>query len=100
MFIQSIGIWIILYSQAFPGWVTGLPLLGIGTTMVCPRLHVVISDISHPSWRATSLGVYRFWRGMGFVFVAIGIGFISDLFNMFIAIQVIACIGLDGLLVL
>jgi len=53
-----------------------------------------ISDIVHPSWRATSLGVYRFWRDIGFVFGAVGIGFIADLFNLFIAIQVAAWIGL------
>ena len=94
MFIQSIGIWIILYSQAFPGWITGMSLLGVGTAMVYPSLLAAISDIAHPSWRATSLGVYRFWRDIGFVFGAIGIGFISDLFNMFIAIQVVAWIGL------
>ena len=74
--------------------------MGIGTAMVSPSLLAVISDIAHPSWRATSLGVYRFWRDIGFVFGAIGIGFISDLFNMFIAIQVIACIGMDWLLAL
>ena len=94
MFIQSIGIWIVLYSQAFPGWVTGMSLLGVGTALVYPSLLAAISDIGHPSWRATSLGVYRFWRDMGFVFGAIGIGFISDLFNMFIAIQVVAWVGL------
>ena len=77
---------------------TGLSLLGIRIAMVYPSLLAVISDIAHSSWRATSLGVYRFWRDIGFVFGAIGIGFISDLFNMFIAIQVIACIGLDWLL--
>jgi hypothetical protein len=31
---------------------------------------------------------------MGFVFGAVGIGFISDLFNMIIAIQAVAWIGL------
>lgn len=94
MFIQSIGIWIILYSQVYPGWITGMSLLGVGTAMVYPSLLAAISDIAHPSWRATSLGVYRFWRDIGFVFGAVGIGFISDLFNMFIAIQVVAWIGL------
>jgi hypothetical protein len=79
---------------------TGLSLLGIGTALVSHSLLAVISDIAHPSWRATSLGVDRFWRDIGFVFGAIGIGFISDLFNMFIAIQVIACIGMDWLLAL
>ncbi len=52
------------------------------------------SDIAHSNWRATSLGVYRFWRDIGFVFGAVGIGFISDLFNMFITIQAVAWIGL------
>jgi len=94
MFVQSIGIWIILYSQAFPGWVTGMSLLGVGTALVYPSLLAAISDIAHPSWRATSLGVYRFWRDIGFVFGAVGIGFISDLFDMFTAIQVVAWIGL------
>ena len=79
---------------------TGLSLLGIRIAMVYPSLLAVISDIAHPSWRAKSLGVYRFWRDIGFVFGAIGIGFISDLFNMFIAIQVISCIGLNWLLAL
>jgi sugar phosphate permease len=60
MFIQSIGIWIILYSRAFPGWTTGMSLLGVLTAMVYPSLLAAISDIAHPNWRATSLGVYRF----------------------------------------
>jgi hypothetical protein len=45
MIIQSIGIWIILYSQAFPGWITGMSLLGVGTAMVYPSLLAAISDM-------------------------------------------------------
>jgi hypothetical protein len=33
---------------------------------------------------------------MGFVIGAIGIGFISDLFDMFIAIQIVAWIGVTS----
>ena len=40
--------------------------------------------------RATSLGVYRFWRDLGFVFGAIGVGFIADLSSNGIAIQLVA----------
>jgi MFS family permease len=94
MFIQSIGIWTILYLQEYFGWIVGMSLLGLGTALVYPTLLAAISDIAHPNWRATSLGVYRFWRDMGFVIGAIGIGFISDLFNMFIAIQIVAWIGI------
>lgn len=101
MFIQSIGIWTILYSQEFSGWVIGMSFLGLGTALVYPTLLAAISDIAHPNWRATSLGVYRFWRDMGFVIGAIGIGFISDLFDMFIAIQIVAWIGVtSGIIVI
>jgi hypothetical protein len=57
--------------------------------------------MANPQWRATSLGVYRFWRDLGFVFGAIGIGFIADVFDLSIAIQVVAWISLgSGLFVL
>lgn len=101
MFIQSIGIWIILYSQEFSGWIVGMSLLGLGTALVYPTLLAAISDIAHPRWRATSLGVYRFWRDMGFVIGAIGIGFIADLLGMFAAIQIVALIGIaSGIVVI
>lgn len=101
MFIQSIGIWTILYSQEFFGWMVGMSLLGLGTALVYPTLLAAISDIAHPRWRATSLGVYRFWRDMGFVIGAIGIGFIADLLDIFAAIQIVALIGIaSGIVVI
>ena len=55
-----------------------------------------ISDVSHPKWRATSLGVYRFWRDLGFVFGAIGIGFLADIVNVSIPIQVSGLLALGS----
>jgi len=79
----------------------GMSLLGLGTALVYPTLLAAISDIAHPRWRATSLGVYRFWRDMGFVIGAIGIGFIADLLGMFAAIQIVALIGIaSGIVVI
>lgn len=49
----------------------------------------------------TSLGVYRFWRDLGFLVGALGIGFIADLFSTSLAIHVVACMALgSGLFVL
>ena len=50
--------------------------------------------LAHPKWRATSLGVYRFWRDLGFVFGAIGVGFIADLLSINLAIQIVAWIAI------
>jgi MFS family permease len=64
-------------------------------------LLAAISDIANPKWRATSLGVYRFWRDLGFVFGAIGIGFIADIFNLSSAIQSVVWVALgSGIFVL
>jgi MFS family permease len=70
-----------------------MSILGIGTAFVYPTLLAAISDIAQPQWRATSLGVYRFWRDLGFVFGALGIGFIADLFSTSLALQTVAWVN-------
>ena len=97
MIIQGIGVWVVLLSaNSFIGIIIGMSLLGVGTALVYPTLLAAISDIAHPKWRATSLGVYRFWRDLGFVFGAIGIGFIADLTNISTAIQIVAWIAIGS----
>ena len=102
MIVQGIGIWIVLLSvNSFIGNIVGMSFLGIGTALVYPTLLAAISDTAHPKWRATSLGVYRFWRDLGFVFGAIGVGFIADLSTNSIAIQLVAWIAVaSGIFVL
>jgi MFS family permease len=102
MIIQAIGIWVVLVSgNSFFGLIIGMCLLGVGTAFVYPTLLAAISDIANPRWRATSLGVYRFWRDLGFVFGAIGIGFIADITSLRSAIQIVAWLALgSGIFVL
>jgi MFS family permease len=101
MIIQGIGIWVVLYANFMLGWIIGMSLLGVGTALVYPTLLAAISDVAHPKWRATSLGVYRFWRDLGFVFGAIGIGYLADLFGFNIAIQLVAFLAVgSGIFVL
>jgi MFS family permease len=101
MTIQGIGVWVVLFTNFYWGWIAGMSLLGIGTAMVYPTLLAAISDVANPKWRATSLGVYRFWRDLGFVFGAIGIGFLADLFGLNIAMQLVAFLAIgSGIFVL
>jgi MFS family permease len=94
MIIQAAGIWIVIFANSMLGWIIGMSLLGVGTAFVYPTLLAAISDVAHPKWRATSLGVYRFWRDLGFVFGAVGIGFLADLFGASQAINFVAWIAL------
>jgi MFS family permease len=50
--------------------------------MVYPCLIAAVSDASHPSWRARSLSVYRFWRDLGYAVGALSAGVISDFFGL------------------
>lgn len=101
MIIQGIGILVVLYANFTLGWIIGMSLLGVGTALIYPTLLAAISDVAHPKWRATSLGVYRFWRDLGFVFGAVGIGYLADLFGLNSAIQVVAFLAIgSGLFVL
>jgi MFS family permease len=60
--------------------------------MVYPTLLAAISDLAHPKYRATAMGVYRFWRDLGYAIGALISGIIADLFGMRAAIQVIAAL--------
>jgi len=101
MIIQGIGIWTVLFSDFYWGWIAGMSLIGVGTALVYPTLLAAISDVADPRWRATSLGVYRFWRDIGFVFGAIGIGSLADVFGINIAIHLVAFLALaSGIFVL
>ncbi|TAK06534.1 MAG: MFS transporter, partial [Candidatus Manganitrophaceae bacterium] len=66
MWVQAAGIALIVLSTKFLGFAAGATLLGAGTAMVYPTLLAAIGDVAHPAWRASSVGVYRLWRDLGY----------------------------------
>jgi MFS family permease len=60
--------------------------------MVYPTLIASVSDASHPSWRARSLSVYRFWRDLGYAIGALSAGVMTDLFGAPLAITAISAL--------
>jgi len=66
----------------------GSVFLGLGTAMVYPALLAAVSDAAHPNWRASSLGVYRFWRDMGYVAGALMSGIVANFFGLLRAVDI------------
>src|SRR5262245_30307912 len=66
----------------------GSALLGLGTAMVYPALLAVVSDVAHPAWRATSVGIYRFWRDLGYAVGALMAGVVAALLGLVWAVHV------------
>jgi len=68
--------------------------------MVYPTLLAAITDHAHPTWRASSLGVYRFWRDLGYAVGALLSGLVADLVGLEAAIHLVAAVTLaSGLVV-
>jgi MFS family permease len=59
-----------------------LALLGWGTAMVYPTFLASIAENTHPFDRAKSLGVFRFWRDMGYAIGALLTGILADAFGI------------------
>lgn len=60
--------------------------------MVYPTLLAAIGDVAHPSWRASAVGVYRFWRDLGYAIGALIAGVTADAFGLNVAMWVIAAL--------
>ena len=51
-----------------------------------------ISDVAHPDWRASAVGVYRLWRDGGYAIGALIAGIVADLLGLPWAIAAIAAL--------
>jgi MFS family permease len=93
MWVQAIGIWLVArgsnLTQPLVSWLTGIVLLGVGTALVYPALLAAIGDHADPRWRASAVGVYRFWRDMGYAVGAVLSGVLADRLGISAAITAV-----------
>jgi MFS family permease len=90
MWVQAFGIGVVILAHGFAGFALGAALLGLGTAMVYPTLLAAIGDVAHPSWRASSVGVYRLWRDLGYAVGALLAGVTADAFGLPAAMWLVA----------
>jgi MFS family permease len=90
MWMQALAIVVVVVSSSFSWFAAGAALLGVGTAMVYPTLLAAIGDVAHPSWRASSVGVYRLWRDLGYAIGALVSGVIADVLGVPAAMWVVA----------
>jgi len=92
MWVQAVGIVLVVLASGFSGFAIGAALLGVGTAMVYPTLLAAIGDVAHPSWRASAVGVYRLWRDLGYAFGALLAGVTADAFGLSAAMWLVAAL--------
>jgi MFS family permease len=100
LWIQAVAIALIGTTNGMGPWAAGSVALGLGTAMVYPTLLAAVGDVAHPAWRATSVGVYRFWRDLGFAVGGVLIGILADQAGVRAAIWAVASLtAVSGLIV-
>jgi MFS family permease len=90
MLVQGGALAAIALVRGFWPWVGAAALLGVGTAMVYPTLLAAVGDVAHPAWRASAVGVYRFWRDSGYAMGALLAGALADLFGIAWSIGAVA----------
>jgi MFS family permease len=93
MLVQAAGLTVlVLGGGAFGPSVVAAALLGVGTALVYPTLIAAVSDTVRPRDRAPAVGVYRFWRDIGFALGALLAGVVADAAGASAAIAVVAAL--------
>ena len=82
MWTCAVGVMATLWVEGIVLWCVTAAITGVGMALLYPTLIAAIGDISHPDWRGSSLGVYRFWRDLGYGIGALLLGVIADAFGM------------------
>jgi MFS family permease len=101
MMIQAFAITTLIWAESFLHFTIIGVLLGIGTALVYPTFINAISDYTHPSQRAESLGTFRFWRDLGYAIGALVTGIIADHFGLNASILLIGLLtGISAFVIL
>ena len=79
MWICAVGIAMKLYGDDILWWSLSAAITGLGMALLYPNLSAAVNDISHPNWRGSAIGVYRFWRDLGYGIGALVLGLAADI---------------------
>ncbi|MEH0164587.1 MFS transporter [Roseateles microcysteis] len=78
MWLCGAGVALMLQGQGMTWWSLSAALSGMGMALLYPNLSAAVADISHPTWRGSAIGIYRFWRDLGYGIGALGLGLMAQ----------------------
>lgn len=74
MVLSGLGVGLIPLGDTLMWWAGSAGLAGLGMALLYPNLSAAIADLAEPDWRGTAIGVYRFWRDLGYAVGALALG--------------------------
>ncbi len=74
MWLCGAGVAAMVLGDGVAWWAVSAGVSGFGMALLYPNLSAAVADISHPAWRGSAIGIYRFWRDLGYGIGALGLG--------------------------
>ncbi len=74
MWLCGAGVGLMLLGEGVAWWSFSAALTGFGMALLYPNLSAAVADIAHPNWRGSAIGIYRFWRDVGYGIGGLGLG--------------------------
>ena len=74
MWICGAGVAMTVLGEGVVWWSTSAAVAGFGMALLYPNLSAAVADVSAPAWRGSAIGIYRFWRDLGYGIGALGLG--------------------------
>jgi MFS family permease len=72
MWISGIGVAMMVVGEGMAWWSFSAAVSGLGMALLYPNLSAAVADIASPAWRGSAIGIYRFWRDLGYAIGALG----------------------------
>jgi MFS family permease len=79
MWICGAGVLMMVLGSGPIWWALSAGVSGLGMALLYPNLSAAVADISHPAWRGSAIGIYRFWRDLGYGVGALGLALAAQL---------------------
>lgn len=79
MWLCAAGVAFMPVAQGLWWWGISAAVTGFGMALLYPNLSAAVADIAHPNWRGSAIGIYRFWRDLGYGIGALALGLVAQL---------------------
>jgi MFS family permease len=77
MWLCGAGVAMMMLREGTAWWSFCAAISGFGMALLYPNLSAAVADIAHPDWRGSAIGIYRFWRDLGYGIGALGLGLVA-----------------------
>ena len=79
MWVCGAGVLMVPLGAGTVWWSLSAAIAGFGMALLYPNLGAAVADITPPVWRGSAIGIYRFWRDLGYGIGALGLGLVAHL---------------------